>query len=344
MCAAWLALAAACAPGPPPEPPSPVSVDEPPPAEEPATAEPAARLTEPVRPVPPPPWLPPAVRLAPAAPGEGTALAVHIADPPGGRRAVAVEGELAGAPVRFAPTPGGWFGLAALPIGSAGPQVLSLAFRVGPDSTAHTFHPVEVAGRTYPATRLRVAPRYSDPPASTLARIREERERIRAALETVSPAWLPRGPFTWPRPPRVTSPFGQRRVFNGELRSRHWGLDLGGGTGDPVLAAAAGRVALTGEFYYQGGAVYVDHGLGVYTGYFHLSRIDVEAGAEVEAGQLLGGVGATGRVTGPHLHWSLYVAGQNLDPASLLELELPRAAAMRGAAGSGESATGSEAE
>ena len=108
-------------------------------------------------------------------------------------------------------------------------------------------------------------------------------------------------------------------MFNGELRSRHTGLDLRGAMGDPIRAANSGRVALSDDLFFNGGAVFIDHGLGVYTGYFHMSRREVEEGEWVEQGQVIGRVGATGRVTGPHLHWSLYALGQSLDPLSLLD-------------------------
>ncbi len=168
-----------------------------------------------------------------------------------------------------------------------------------------------------------MAPRFTSPPPEALERIRRERRAIRAVLDATSPEWLIQGRFALPRPLEVTSPFGQARLFNGELQSRHTGLDLAGEEGAPVAAAGAGRVALTGDFYYSGKGVFIDHGRGVYTGYFHLSRILVEEGQMVSRGQLIGEVGATGRVTGPHLHWSLWVAGKGLDAGTLLEMEIP---------------------
>lgn len=277
--------------------------------------------------VPPPrpdrPWLPLGVRWSPARPQEGEALGLHLRQPRAGRRPLDVEGRLDGRPVHFTSVEGGWFGVAAAPIGSAGAAELRLRFRLSADSTAVQTLRVPIASHEFPATRLSVAPRYSDPSPEALLRIREERELITATLARASDGWLPREGFTWPREKRITSPFGQRRIFNDELRSRHTGLDLRGRRGDPVHASARGRVALTGDFYYSGNAVYLDHGLGVYTGYFHLSSIAVEEGDTVRRGQPVGEVGATGRVTGPHLHWSLYVNGEALDASSLLRLEPP---------------------
>jgi murein DD-endopeptidase MepM/ murein hydrolase activator NlpD len=156
-----------------------------------------------------------------------------------------------------------------------------------------------------------------------MERIGRERDLIRSVLDTASAEWLIDTPFRVPRPMTITSPYGQARLFNGELRSRHTGLDLKGANGDPVRAAARGRVLIAQDLYFSGNGVYLDHGRGVYTGYFHLSRILVEVGEMVEAGQLVGEVGSTGRVTGPHLHWSLWVAGNSLDAGSLLEMTIP---------------------
>ena len=114
--------------------------------------------------------------------------------------------------------------------------------------------------------------------------------------------------------------FGARRVFNGKTRSRHAGLDVAAPAGAPVVAAAGGRVALAGNFYFSGGSVVLDHGEGLFTMYFHLSRLDVKEGETVAAGQLLGAVGATGRATGPHLHWAARLGSARIDPAALLAL------------------------
>jgi hypothetical protein len=243
----------------------------------------------------------------PRRPLQGTAVVVRIRYAPGDPISEPVSLEVAGREVHLARSPRGWVGLAALPLDSAGP--IELVARYGLRSKEHRDNLVVLAGaRSYPSTRLRVAPRGEGRPEVD-ARIREERELIQAALRDWTPDWLPAEPFGWPRPPELTSPFGQRRVFNGVTQSRHLGLDL---RGTPLL----------GNFFYQGNAVYLDHGLGLITAYFHLSSTDVRQGDLVEPGQLLGRVGSTGRSTAPHLHWSAYVNGQNVDPASLIGLEL----------------------
>ncbi|MFQ5528924.1 MAG: M23 family metallopeptidase [Gemmatimonadota bacterium] len=256
-------------------------------------------------------------------PAEGGAFGVVLHDRPTGRAPVAIEGRFAGRSVSFGRLRGQWFGIAAVPIGVSGSQTLSLriGFEDGVDREQTVR--IDIQPTAFASTTLRVDSRFSSPPAGVLDRIRSERELVRNLLETVTPEWYLDAEFESPRPLDVTSPFGQARMFNGELRSRHTGLDLRGQTGAPVGAAGRGMVVHAGNLYFAGNAVYVDHGFGVYTGYFHLSRIHVVPGDEVLPGDLIGEVGATGRVTGAHLHWYLSVGGQSLDAGSLLDIELP---------------------
>lgn len=309
--------------------PDPVAADPPSPVPDTAARDEMDRpdLRPVDAPAPPRPWLPPAIRWRPEAPREGDVVALHLHQPEAGRRPVDVRGELDGRPVRFTRVGEDWFGVASAPIGEAGAAELVLRFVLGPDSSVVRRTRLEIGPRTFPATRLSVEPRYSSPSGEALVRIREERKLVTAVLAEATGGWLPRGPFRRPRDTRMTSPFGQRRVFNDELQSRHTGVDLAGRTGDPVRAAGRGRVALARDLYFAGNAVYLDHGLGLYTGYFHLSEIEVSEGDTVRAGELVGRVGATGRVTGPHLHWSAWVHGEPLDARSLLELEVPSVAA-----------------
>lgn len=258
-------------------------------------------------------------------PREGHAFSVRVYERPTGRKPVTIEGEFAGRAVRFArygPS-GRWLGVGMVPIGRADPAVLVLRMGFVDGSTYEQTVRIAVRPTEFPRSNLRVEPRYASPPPEVLDRIRRESAMVLEMLETATPEWLIEGPFAPPRPMDVTSPFGQARMFNGELRSRHTGLDLRGQTGAPVRAAGSGRVAFAGELYFAGNAVYVDHGLGMYTGYFHLSRILVEEGERVTSGQLVGESGATGRVTGPHLHWYLAVDGEAADASSLLEMKLP---------------------
>ena len=267
--------------------------------------------------------LPLGITWTPAAPAEGSAIAFRVLTPRGGLAPEAVAGRFAAGLVRFGRVGNAWLGFAAVPIDTRGPQRLELEFRFGDGSVHRQAVEVEVAARQWDQTSLRVAPQYSSPPPEVQERIARDRRMFREVLDHASPEWLLDGPFVSPRPYDVTAEFGQKRVFNGELQSRHTGIDLRGQVGKPVHAAGRGRVVLAGDFYFSGNGIFLDHGLGVYTGYFHLSEILVSEGDLVEGGTLIGRAGATGRVTGPHLHWSLWVDGTGQDAGSLLDLEIP---------------------
>jgi murein DD-endopeptidase MepM/ murein hydrolase activator NlpD len=172
----------------------------------------------------------------------------------------------------------------------------------------------------YRRERLRVAPRFAAKPDSALAaRLEREAARAgavsRAALET---RMLWHAPFIAPRPSRITSAFGNLRMFNGETVSWHNGTDYAGAVGTPVRAANRGVVRLTGAFYLGGNVVYLDHGAGLTTAYLHLSRTLVAEGDTVERGAVIGRTGATGRVTGPHLHFIVRLGGITVDPLTLI--------------------------
>src|SRR5499426_744345 len=152
-----------------------------------------------------------------------------------------------------------------------------------------------------------------------LERIRKDQDEFARAFMTSSPDRLWRGPFVLPVSSEVSSPFGYRRVINGAPRAPHTGVDLRAPLGTPVLAANHGRVALTGDFFFSGKSVVLDHGGGLYTMYFHLSELRVDAGAEVHRGDVIGLSGMTGRVTGPHLHWGARVNSARVDPFQLIE-------------------------
>jgi hypothetical protein len=159
-------------------------------------------------------------------------------------------------------------------------------------------------------------------PAAT-ERAQAEGEALRTVYRTITPERLWRGAFT--RPVAGTEPgtgFGARRVINGKPRAPHSGIDFAAPAGTPVVAANAGRVALVGDFFFPGRLVVLDHGLGLHTLYFHLESVLVAPGDPVERGQTIGTVGATGRATGPHLHFGVQVGPARVDPATLLHLRL----------------------
>jgi hypothetical protein len=259
------------------------------------------------------------VRWEPESPTDGTALAVTIQTPAGGAE-TRIRAELDGRPVRMGQVGGDWFGLVALPTDQAGPMELVVSHSLNGEPEVTTRWTVQVRPRTYSETQLSVAPRFTSPPTEVMERIARERELVRSTLGELTAEWLIDGNFVRPRNTRITSPFGQKRVFNGELQSRHWGVDLAGEVGTPVRVAGRGRIAIARNLYYAGNAIYVDHGMGVFSGYYHLSQIGVSEGDTVERGQVIGRVGETGRVTGPHLHWSFFAGGERLDASSVLDL------------------------
>lgn len=178
---------------------------------------------------------------------------------------------------------------------------------------------VAVVRAAYPEQRLTVEGKYVNPDKAALDRHEAERARVKAALALRTPERLWALPMARPVPGDVSSLFGLRRVFNGEPRAPHRGLDLRGAAGEPVTACAAGRVVLAENHYFAGNSVYIDHGMGVVSMYFHLSATGVTPGQMVAQGQVIGKVGSTGRVTGPHLHFGMAVLGDMVDPQVLLE-------------------------
>lgn len=158
------------------------------------------------------------------------------------------------------------------------------------------------------------------PDAATLERISAEKERLISCLASASPQRLWNGGFVRPLPGAMLSGFGVQRVLNGEPRSQHGGVDLRAALGEPVRAAAAGRVLLAQPYYLEGNLVVLDHGLGLATIYCHLSEITVKEGDSVAQGEVVGLAGATGRATGPHLHFGARLGQLRVDPLSLFTL------------------------
>ena len=234
----------------------------------------------------------------------------------------ALGGEIAGEPIHVERLSARSFrALVAVPVEA--PDSLPLALILeesGIRDTQSIFIPVSRS--SYANETLTVPPAYARPDSAASARIQSEIElsrKISRASQERRRVW--RGAFRLPRASRITSRFGTARVYNGEVQSRHLGTDFAGAIGAPVRAAGRGIVALVADFYLAGHAVYIDHGAGLVTGYFHLSRADVRPGQRVIAGQLIGAVGRSGRVTGPHLHWVARYGAISVDPMSLLQLE-----------------------
>lgn len=180
-------------------------------------------------------------------------------------------------------------------------------------------HKVAVKERAFAEQRLEVDKEYVELSAKDLARHQREKADVVRVLDSADPGLFLECPLVRPVPGAVGSEYGLRRFFNGQPRAPHSGVDLRGGEGEPVLAMAAGRVALAADHYFSGRSVYLDHGQGVVSMYFHLSEILVKPGQFVAKGQAVGKVGSTGRVTGPHLHFGLSVLGQKVDPLPLVD-------------------------
>ena len=166
--------------------------------------------------------------------------------------------------------------------------------------------------------RLNVDRKYVDPGEAALERIFAEREIIDAAIANWRPTDIEALALIAPVPGNRSDSFGSRRIFNDQPRSPHKGMDIAAPTGTPIVAPLAGIVTATGDYYFNGNTVIVDHGQGLISLYCHLSAIDVEEGQAVASGDRLGAVGATGRVTGPHLHFATYLNGTAVDPALLM--------------------------
>jgi murein DD-endopeptidase MepM/ murein hydrolase activator NlpD len=176
----------------------------------------------------------------------------------------------------------------------------------------------EVKPKQYRTQALKVAPAMVNPSPENEARIAREAEKVRAALQTFSPDSPATLRLAQPVPGSRSSSFGLRRVFNGEARRPHSGMDIAAPAGTPIEAPLAGKVIDVGEYYFNGNNVMIDHGQGLVTMYCHLSKIRVEVGQAVKLGEVIGDVGATGRVTGPHLHWGVSLSGVMVDPALFL--------------------------
>ena len=180
---------------------------------------------------------------------------------------------------------------------------------------------LEVIAGHFATERLHVEKEFVEPNPEQIKRANEERQRLRDIFDRVTPERLWNGKFRVPLDGVTTGGnFGRRRILNGQPGSPHGGVDFPAVAGTPVHAAQRGRVVLAEELFFSGNTVVIDHGFGIYTFYGHLSEIDVKAGDSLESGQVLGKVGATGRVTGPHLHWGLTVERARVNPLQLVKL------------------------
>ncbi len=225
-------------------------------------------------------------------------------------------------PVLLAPTGNTYTAVVGLPLTTRpGTHTLTVSKVNGQQSSLN----FEVGDKTYESQHITIKnKRQVNPEKRDMVRIRGEQTRIRQALAN----WERNAPdslrFRLPVEGPVSSPFGLRRFFNEQPRKPHSGLDLAAAEGAPVRAPAGGRISDTGDFFFNGNTVFIDHGQGLVTMYCHLSRVDVKPGQQVRAGDIIGAVGQTGRVTGPHLHWGVSLNDARVDPLLFLD-QLPPA-------------------
>ena len=201
---------------------------------------------------------------------------------------------------------------------------IDLEVRLGPHSVAvesgdrHASVTLQVVRRAFATRRLTVDPAFVNPPPSEVPRIERERAQLGKLWETWTPEKLWSGAFAAPVPEPANSAFGTRSILNGEPRSPHGGADFPSAAGTPIKAPNGGRVVVADTLYFTGNTVVVDHGLGLYSLFAHMTEMNVHTGDLVKTGEVLGTVGSTGRVTGPHLHWAVRLNGARVDPVALI--------------------------
>jgi len=266
------------------------------------------------------------ISVNPPRPAPGALVRVTlVAGPPRADSIVAVSGTMAGEPLHFVRSANGSYrAIGGMPVDAASTTAEAIITRAsGSADTVRT--QIALPPLPPPKEQLDVASRFGQPLDSALeARVAREVEiahEIGRKSHETPRLWTT--PFVRPRPSAITSRFGAGRTFNGRVTSRHLGVDLRGATGAPVRAANRGVVAAVDTFYLGGRIVYVDHGEGIVTAYMHLSKVLVAVGDTVTRGQRIGLVGATGRVTGPHLHWAARYGSLTVNPLDLLALTVP---------------------
>ena len=262
------------------------------------------------------------ISAQPAQPQPGAIVRLTVTAPAQGDSIVSIRGALAEEPLHFRRAGAGtWHAIGGIPVDKEGALFANAIVQRASGKTEITRVRFDLPKLPPPpAQPLEVDSSFTRPlDAATLARIDRENARARAVGRDAhdrAPMWT--ASFIKPRNSVVTSEFGSGRVFNGQLTTRHLGVDFRGAVGEPIRAANRGVVALVDNFFLAGNVVYIDHGGGVVTSYFHMSKPLVRVGEIVKRGQVIGLVGNTGRVTGPHLHWAARYGANTVNPLDLL--------------------------
>ena len=256
----------------------------------------------------------PSAVVAPARARPGDAVLVLVLD-----ASTLPSGALAGRPLHFwSGGEGRWLAVAPLPTEARpGPATVEVTADGLPFAP-----PLELTPPGFASTTLSVPPRFLEPPPAARRRMALDQAELKKAWDQPFGPPLFSGPLTVPLDVDPSARFGDQRVYNGKTAGVHYGLDLPGATGEPVAAAGDGTVVMARDCYMSGQTIILWHGAGVFTAYFHLSRMGVEVGEAVKHRQLIGRVGSTGRSTGPHLHWGVKVDGLWVDPRSAQRLDL----------------------
>ena len=261
--------------------------------------------------------------ITPARPLPGAIVRLSLTDAGASDAIVGVTGTMAGEPLHFVGGKGAWRAIGAVPVDSGGEVVAHVIASRASGRTDTLRASVTPPPLPPPKEQLAVATQFGRPmDSATAARVERENKRAIAVgrqSQEEPPRWT--APFRKPRASEISSRFGSGRTFNGQGTSRHLGVDFRGAVGAPIRAANDGVVALVDNFFLGGNVVYLDHGGGLTTGYLHLSKTLVNVGDHVTRGQVIGRVGATGRVTGPHLHWTARYGAITVNPLDLLTLE-----------------------
>lgn len=259
----------------------------------------------------------PAVELPPSSPVPGGVVVLPLGASAERPQVLAANG----VPALVVGQPSGWSAVVGIPLAAKpGPGTVTVR-RPGLRDHAVSYR---IVAKQYAEQHLKVPQGKVDLSPEDLARYERERTHQAQVIATFNASWPGELWMRQPTPGPRSSSFGLRRVFNGQARNPHSGMDIAAETGTPVVAAAAGRVIDTGDYFFNGHTIWLDHGAGLLTMYCHLSAIDVKVGDTVAAGERIGAVGATGRVTGAHLHWSVSLNRTMVDPALFL-----REAALR---------------